>query len=163
MLSRVCKEKNKDYYSILLSDGSIKKADKALLTYFMTSFQNIEIVDMFKLGQDGRWDTVVSDMSLYEAETYAYITDGHKLVIEEFTPFDIVLQVDQTITNLLSTREYAKMHNKSNEQIKALCQRNRIQGAAKIGERGWVIPKDAPYPADERITAGGKFIGVNRK
>ena len=59
-------------------------------------------------------------------------------------------------TNLITTKQYAQIHGRSREQIKAyLLQSDRIQGTAKIG-RDWVISRDAKFPKDLRGAAGYK-------
>lgn len=163
MLARMCKIDNVEGFVVLLSDGTIKGADKAITTYFLTSFKNIEIVDMFRNGELGRWDSECSKMEQFSGETYGYITDSHDLVIKNWEAFDISLQVNQKIDNLLSVKEYADLHGKSEPMIKVLCREGRLQGAARIGNRAWVIPADCPYPEDCRYTAGGKYVGYNRR
>jgi hypothetical protein len=64
-----------------------------------------------------------------------------------------------TVHSYISIRDYAKKHGKSVEQIKVFCQKGRIVGAKKINNRAWVIPADAPYPTDNRLTANGKYVG----
>lgn len=49
----------------------------------------------------------------------------------------------------LTTKQYGEKVGKSVEWIKVLCRSGRL-GAQKIG-RDWVIPADAPYPADMRF------------
>lgn len=52
-------------------------------------------------------------------------------------------------TNLVSAREYGKLHGKSREQINQYCQQGRIPGEFRVG-RDWVIPKDSRFPEDHR-------------
>lgn len=53
-------------------------------------------------------------------------------------------------TNLITSKSYGVLHNRSREQIKQYFgQKNRVLGAAKIG-RDWVLPKDATFPTDQR-------------
>ena len=160
MLARMCLVDDK--YVVLLGDGTIKESTKAIATYFLTSFKNIEIVDMFRNGELGRWDNTCSKMEDYDAETYGYITDDHELVIKKWDAFEITLQVDNRLENLISVKEYAELHGKSVPMIKVLCREGRIQGATRIGDRVWVIPADAVYPEDNKLTAGGKYRNARR-
>ena len=62
-------------------------------------------------------------------------------------------------TNLITAKQYGKLHGRSREQVKAyLLQQDRIPGTAKIG-RDWVIPRDAKFPEDRR-EAGGEYKTV---
>lgn len=45
----------------------------------------------------------------------------------------------------ISIAEYAKMHNKSVDTIRARCLRGAFKTAKKISERCWVINEDEPY------------------
>ncbi|GFI48855.1 hypothetical protein IMSAGC020_00050 [Lachnospiraceae bacterium] len=162
MLARLCKIKDNDYYSVLLPDGTIKKADKHLIAMFLTSFKEVGVMDMFKNGTDGTWNDKASDMSHFFAETYAYIADNLDLVIKNFEPFKGLVQEKPSLDDYINIKEYAKMHGKSNEQIKVLCQNGKLP-AFKINKRAWVIHKDTPSPEDRTLTPGGKYIGINRK
>lgn len=77
-------------------------------------------------------------------------------ILDEFLPEEswreeIKMGMGQSdrIPELLTTKEYAKLHHKSVEQIKVHCRNNRIAGAYKF-ERDWLIPCGAPYPEDAR-------------
>lgn len=91
----------------------------------------------------------ISGYEFLSGKTAAYITDTFQLVLNEFTLFRILLEVDTSITNLIRATEYGNLHNKSVEMVKTLCRSGRIPGAKKIG-RDWMIPSDAPYPTDKR-------------
>lgn len=161
MIARLCKIRDNDFYSILLPDGTIKKADKHLIGMFLTSFKEVGLMDMFKNGTDGTWNDKASDMSHFYAETYAYIADNLDLVIKNFEPFKELVQENPSLDDYVNVKEYAKIHGKSKEQVKVHCQSGRIP-AIKVNERAWIIHRDTPYPDDHRITCG-KYIGVNRK
>lgn len=45
---------------------------------------------------------------------------------------------------ILSPSQFAKLHGVSTRRIQALCQKGRIQGALRVGDR-WVIPDNAPF------------------
>lgn len=53
-------------------------------------------------------------------------------------------------TNLVTTKVYGDIHERSREQVKQyLHQPERMPGAAKIG-RDWIIPYDMKFPEDRR-------------
>ncbi len=54
--------------------------------------------------------------------------------------------------NLLSVTEYAQLYHKDPGNIRRHLASGRLRGQ-KIGNQ-WVIPKDAPYPNDERQKSG---------
>lgn len=136
---------------ILCSDGSISKADDLALNAFMFRFQKIDELS----GNLGAWRKEYPDMNSYPGTTVAYVTDAYTLLIIDITPFKPLfdVRVNTAIQNLLTVPEYAALHGKSVEQIKVFCRNNRIPGATKKG-RDWLIPADAPYPLDERISVG---------
>lgn len=76
-----------------------------------------------------------------------------KALCKETTKLLTTDQDSNVKTNLISAKEYGKLHGKSREQVKAyLVQQDRIAGI-KIG-RDWVIPRDAKFPEDMREAAG---------
>ncbi len=54
--------------------------------------------------------------------------------------------------NLLSVSEYAQLYHKDPGNIRRYLASGRLRGQ-KIGNQ-WVIPKDAPYPSDDRQKSG---------
>lgn len=162
MLARLCKIKENDYFSILLSDGTIKKADKHLIALFLTSFKEIGIMDMFKNGKDGTWNDKASDMPHFYADTYAYVTDNLDLVIKNFEPFKSLVQEEPNLDDFINLQEYARITGKSYARIKVLCREGKLP-AIKVNGKAWVVHKDTPYPEDGRYTANGKYAGINKK
>ncbi len=56
----------------------------------------------------------------------------------------------------LSVTQTAEKWGITQRRIQTLCNEERIQGAVRIGHI-WVIPENAPKPADARIRSG-KYI-----
>lgn len=52
----------------------------------------------------------------------------------------------------LSVSEYAKLHGKDTGNVRRLLSSGRLSGQ-KVGNQ-WIIPKDTPYPSDNRETTG---------
>jgi hypothetical protein len=50
----------------------------------------------------------------------------------------------------ITCKQYAKLHNVTENWVRYWAINERIPGAQKIG-RDWIIPKDAPRPKDERL------------
>lgn len=147
MQARLIKDKT-GVFRILCSDGSIIDADINNLYYLLTEFSKAGSLDKLKDGEQ-KWNDECLDMALYPGENYAYITDNFQLVIIDFLPFRKVLTNFNSSNKMISTAEYADLHDKSPEQIKVLCRAGRIIGAKKEGPN-WRIPEDAPYPANDR-------------
>ena len=55
--------------------------------------------------------------------------------------------------NYLSVSQTAEKWGISTRRIQILCGEGRIPGAMRVGAF-WVIPEDAPKPADARIKSG---------
>lgn len=130
---------------ILCSDGTIAAANKNSLNAILTDFRTIDRIK----GRQGYWNAEYPEMSGYPGATLAYVTDDYQLVIRSFQPFQPLMEIDVEPSNLISAADYAAMHGRSVEQVKVLCRNGRIPGASKLG-RDWIIPADAPYPADGR-------------
>jgi hypothetical protein len=148
-----------DGYLILLPDHTIAKADFRKLKAFLSDFRNIDDNPAMKDGDQGTWKE--DDPAFNAARIYAYITDYDELVLLDFVPFGILFENSKS--DYISIRDYARKHGKSVEQIKVFCQKGRIVGAKKINNRAWVIPADAPYPTDNRLTANGKYVGFRER
>lgn len=139
---------SEDNLCILCQDGSIIDADKNNLNILLTRFAAIDNLG----GGEKKWNDEYPEMIMYPGKDYAYVTDEYQLVLLDFKPFMKIFEVDQSCSNLIAAAEYGKKHGKSVEQIKVFCRKGRILGAAKIG-RDWMIPADAPYPADTRYSS----------
>lgn len=85
-------------------------------------------------------------------EIIAYITDENHLV---FVSGDFFRDVFAAGTVYITPAEYAKKHDKEESIIQRFCRTGRIAGAVKKGGC-WIIPENAPYPADSRQTNSGR-------
>lgn len=126
---------------LLLNDGSFSNADKPLLANLIINFKKVVHFE----GRDGNWRDSVEDMAFYPGETIAIVTDTGSLIIYSGEIFQDSFISYALSTDLVTTEEYAAMHDKSIEIIKVYCRNGRIPGAEKIG-RAWMIPRNAPYP-----------------
>lgn len=130
---------------LLCSDGSIKNADKKALKELLVFFKSSEKIK----GKDGKWSDEVKRMEDHPGETLAYVNSNNVLCIVE-NPFIELLQSiadDEYIT----LHEYAELHNRNDNRIKALCREGRLEGAIKKSGK-WFIPKNSPYPKDARYS-----------
>ncbi|MBP1582196.1 MAG: DNA-binding protein [Oscillospiraceae bacterium] len=50
----------------------------------------------------------------------------------------------------LSVADFAKKHGRQPALVRRLCMNGRIKGATSVGST-WLIPENAPYPADARV------------
>lgn len=160
MKAAIMKISGMDDYIALLSDKTVAVADVNLLEEFLGNFKNADTSPLLQKGTMGIWNE--DDPALQQGRIYACISDDLELVILDFAPFRSVLQAREVPVKLLSIEDYAIKCGRSRMQVKTMCQKGRIPGAQKIGQRAWAIPENAPYPEDLRLTAGGKFVGVNR-
>ena len=152
MIARIVRSKDDKLY-LLNKDGTISTVTISLLKKIFRSFNQIEDIS----GDNGKWDSISLDMSLFPGETMVFVTEGHQLVITDPWIMNYYLSNENTSVpadNLLTLPEYAKLHDRSVPMIKALCQQGRIAGARKMG-RTWVVPASAPYPIEEQSKKPG--------
>lgn len=144
-----------DQLGLLLADGSyIDSPSVSMLGILLFNFKSIEDFGLERGAAS--WKEEYPSISAIPGHTLAYVTDSLQLVVEDISPFLSVFEsVKATvpIESVFTASEYAEKHNKSVEQIKVFCRNGRIWGAKKIG-RDWVIPVDAPYPTDTRMSIG---------
>lgn len=157
MKARLIKNLN-DKLALLLEDGEyIESPDTSVLGILLFNFKSI---DDFGLSKgESSWKGEYPSISSYPGVTLAYITDNMQLVIDDIAPFVTVFDsVKATVPfdEVITAAEYAEKHNKSVEQVKVFCRGGRIFGARKVG-RDWLIPQDAPYPADSRFGSMKSF------
>lgn len=148
--------KNEDNQLVLLLAGGayIESPSVSELGILLFNFKSIEDFGLEKAKKS--WMGEYPSISSVPGHSLAYITDSSQLVIEDISPFISIFEsVKATvpIESVLTASEYAEKHNKSVEQIKVFCRNGRIWGAKKIG-RDWIIPEDAPYPTDTRMSIG---------
>ena len=129
---------------LLCEDGTIASATKVVRYNLLTNFKR---QDDFFTGTAGRWDREYPDMTVYPGREIAILTDNYSLVINDFQPFESLLNAEIISPDYLSVADFAKRHDKSQEIIKVYCRKGRIFGAKKIGTR-WMIPEDAEYPIE---------------
>ena len=122
---------------VLCPNGSILKADKKVLERLLTEFKKPH---SFK-GDYGYWNKENPSMEDVFGDTVAFVDDSYKLIIISDKLFS-----QQKEVVYISATEYAELHGKSRPSIKNMCADGRIPGAYKTSS-GWLIPKNAPYPA----------------
>lgn len=130
---------------LLCPDGTKAVADNALLRKFFVSFKT----PMSFSGNNGRWDQDAITMGDIKGMTLAYVNDKNELCLIE-NPF-ISLMQNLADDEYITLHEYAELHQKNDNRIKALCREERIPGAIKKAGK-WFIPKHAPYPKDARYS-----------
>lgn len=154
MKARLIKN-DSDQLVLLLAGGTyIETPSVSVLGILLFNFKSIEDFGLEKEGV--AWKGEYPSIASIPGYTLAYVTDSLQLVIEDISPFVPIFESVKTtvpIESVLTASEYAEKHNKSVEQIKVFCRNGRIWGAKKIG-RDWVIPEDAPYPTDTRLSIG---------
>lgn len=130
-------EIKKEYY-LLCSNGSILRADEAVLCRLLHSFNR---PNTFK-GNDGYWNNTVPDMEDAPGKTVAFVDDMYRLIVLNAGIYSFINKKDVTYVSAI---EYAELQGKSWPAVKKMCAAGRVEGAYKISS-GWLIPKDAPWP-----------------
>ena len=141
MKIRLVRQKGK--LKLLCANGSILDVDKNVLASLLVDFKH---PNKFK-GDRYYWSFDCSNIEEVPGEMLAYVDDANRLIIYNDSLFTEV--VESSI--YISVTEYAKLHGKSRPMIKKLCLDGRIPGAQKHST-GWLIPKNAPYPKDNRLS-----------
>ena len=85
-----------------------------------------------------------------ELELIACVNDNYSLTIINPELMHIVLATDHF--PYVTTDEFADKHNRKKRIVLRLCSDGRIEGAIQVNSV-WLIPEDAPYPADARVGA----------
>ena len=134
---------------LLCVDGTIALADNALLRELFVCFKTPSSF----CGNQGRWDQEANTMERVKGDTLAYVNDDNELCLVE-NPFLSLMQ-NLADEEYITLHEYAELHQKNDNRIKALCREERIPGAIKKAGK-WFIPKHAPYPKDAR------YLGVEK-
>lgn len=144
MKARLIRKNGKMY--LLCNDGSIAIADESILKQLFVCFNSVETIK----GTDGQWkENNNSDIEKVSGKTLVWVDDNNCLCIKEnpFTSFFESIVDNEYIT----LHEYALLHGKNDNRIKALCREGRISGATKKAGK-WFVPKHSPYPADARYS-----------
>ena len=130
---------------LLYSDGTIAEATADVLSKLLTGFKRYE--KDFSAGDAGFWNSDCFDMSDYPGETCAYLTDNGMLVVTDDAAFKPVTDSKTKPIGYMSTADFAKQVNRSQEIIKVFCRNGRIPGAIKVAN-SWLVPENAEYPVD---------------
>ena len=151
MKARIIRQADKSLRLILCSGKmkviSLEEAKAFLLTFnHKEHFTETLQTEFFK-----------NNMETYTGVTLAYVNENEELVITDPSFLQDLFFEDQV--NYLTAAEYGAKHGKKPGIIKKLCRAERIPGAVQKGTR-WLVPSDAPYPADARV---GSRIGNNNE
>ena len=61
--------------------------------------------------------------------------------------------------NYMTPKEAGALWGITERRVQALCCNGQVAGAERMGERMWLIPKDAPKPIDGRTKAAKQQKG----
>jgi hypothetical protein len=64
--------------------------------------------------------------------------------------------------NWITAQEAAEVWGITDRRVQVLCANGQIEGVIRL-KRGWLIPKDAPKPADGRAKNGRKPTKKNQE
>lgn len=146
--------KNESEMCLFFRDGTAVALNESGLLKLLFYFPNYTSFDLSEMGvRQNNWKGKFSDITSVPGETIAYISDRLTFCILNPEPFIKLYNVRSSILeDYLTSIEFAFLHNRSVEVVKVSCRRGRIVGAIKVG-RDWLIPKNAPYPADYRFAS----------
>ena len=130
---------------LLCADGTIAYVDDRVMRELFVCFKNPSSFS----GSYGRWDQEAVAMESIKGNTMAYVNEENELCLVE-NPFLSLMQ-NLADDEYITLHEYAEIHQKNDNRIKALCREERISGAIKKAGK-WFIPKHAPYPKDARYS-----------
>lgn len=128
---------------LLCANGSTLDVDKKVLTSLLTDFKH---PSKFK-GLTSFWSFTCSNIEDVPGEMLAYVDEANRLIIYDENLFSEIVESSAYI----SVTEYANLHGKGRAIVKKLCLEGRIPGAQKHST-GWLIPKNTPYPKDNRFS-----------
>lgn len=141
MKARLLKYDNK--LELLTCTGDIAFVSNSQARQFLLNFDNPDYC-----AGNGTWDYPEVTMENYHGETIAYVSDNGELCVSDPTWFRTL--VNSSVAVMVTVPQYAKLHNVTDSLIRRLCRTGRIPGAVQKGS-AWLVPEDAPYPADERL------------
>ena len=130
---------------LLCADGTIAQADDRIMRELFVCFKTPSSFS----GNYGHWDQESTTMESVKGNTMAYVNEENELCLVE-NPFLSLMQ-NLADDEYITLHEYAEIHQKNDNRIKALCREERIPGAIKKAGK-WFIPKHAPYPKDARYS-----------
>ena len=130
---------------LLCADGTVAIADNTLLRELFVCFKSPTSFT----GKLGRWDNKGVSIEDVKGTTVAYVNDKNELCLID-NPF-LALMQNLADDEYITLHEYAEIHQKNDNRIKALCREERIPGAIKKAGK-WFVPKHAPYPKDARYS-----------
>ena len=130
-----------DLFQLLLCSGNIKALDAIGVNDFFETFDSSEHYDK------GPGWTFPIPIEQYNGETVAYVNDDMQLIICNSACYrELCAGIP---AKMITTAEYAELHGKKAGIIKRFCRDGRIPGAIMQGIT-WMVPANAPYPANSR-------------
>ena len=133
-----------DEYHLLLSSGKIEILDLDGAIEFFKTYDSPEHYE-----GEGEWPTEITPMEKYNGNTVFIVEDDGRLVISDTDFFHSSFEVKEF--PYLTPLEYAEKHGRKRGIIMRFCRDGRIDGVVQK-EGKWYIPKNAPYPNDERFS-----------
>ena len=134
--------KYNDKLELLTCTGRISFVSNLQARQFLFHFDNPD----YYTGP-GSWDYPEITMEDYHGETIAYVNANAELCVSNPELYRKLMT--SSVAVMLTISQYAQLHNVSDSLIRRLCRTERLPGAVQKGGT-WLIPEDAPYPADRR-------------
>lgn len=139
MLAKIFLIKNE--YHLCLCNSKPKKLALPELRDFLETFNDKNHYPT----DDG--DNEYGVLSPANGELLAEVSDGYKLTVISPKLLSAVFRAKEI--RYLTVDEYAELVGRGRNIVARMCRNGRIPGARQQGSR-WLIPEDAPYPAEGR-------------
>ena len=130
-----------DQVQLLLCTGKIKNISLPEARSFLLNYD-----DTTNYTGSGKWDYEIK-MEEYSGKTVAIVDANGSLCIKDPAAFRSIM--DGAAVEYITVAEYAALHGKQVAIVRRMCQNDRIEGVMQKGKT-WLIPKDSPYPNDNR-------------
>ena len=138
-----------DTMQILFCTGRILNVDAKGALSFLKTYDNPS-----HYAGTSKWNNEIIRMEEYEGETIAVVEDSGALRVENAGLFRYILT--NGTPKLLTSQEYAALYDRNETRVRLLCREGRLAGAMQKGTV-WLIPENAPFPADERRRDGRRW------
>ena len=134
-----------DCFRLLSCNGKISQLTIDEAYTFLTHYDDSQ----YYIGQ-GTWDDSVVTMKRYSGETVATVNDNAVLCVENADLYRSIIECHHAnLDDYLTVAEYAEKYGRKIGIIRRFCREGRLPGTVLKGQ-SWLIPKDCPYPKDER-------------
>ncbi len=125
-------------YHVLFSTGEIKYFNEATIGTFISRYDTLEDLEDKPLPKI---------FEQYDGTTVAILESNRELIVKDASILRCIEYPSEF--PYYTVAEYADKHDRKGSIVLRYCKEKRFPGVITIGSR-WLIPKNAPYPKDNR-------------